>query len=127
MKPKAILIQIFVSDISKAERWYKEKLDFSLIERFPKWKCVYMKFGNALFDIGEPIPNWGRNWKRAKSKIGDLTGIFFEVDDIQETYKKLKKKGVRFITKPKLKSWNEFKADFVDFDGNEFSIIQEKK
>lgn len=124
MMIKDILIQIFVSDINKAKKWYIDKLGFKMIEEYPKWKCFYAKIGSVTFDIGEPNSSWGRNWIKAKKKIGGLRGIFFETDDINKEYNKLKKSGVRFTTKPTSMPWSEIKADFIDPDKNEYSLIQ---
>jgi catechol 2,3-dioxygenase-like lactoylglutathione lyase family enzyme len=114
--------QIFVSDIKQAQKWYSKALGMKLIESYPKVKCVLVKLGRTEFDIGVPNPTWGRDWK--KVKVGGLSPIFFETDDIFKTCRALKKKGVKLIEEPQKKSWGEYKAIFVDPDGNEFSLIQ---
>jgi catechol 2,3-dioxygenase-like lactoylglutathione lyase family enzyme len=115
-------IQLFVSDLEKAKRWYSNMLGMKLLKEYPKFKCILMKFGKIEFDIGVPNPSWGKGWK--KVKVGGKTSIVFETDDIFKATNKLKKKGVRFIEEPCKKSWGEYKAVFIDPDGNEFSLIQ---
>jgi catechol 2,3-dioxygenase-like lactoylglutathione lyase family enzyme len=117
-------IQIFVSDIEKAKKWYSEILGMELIEEYPDFKCVLMKLSEFEFDIGVPNPSWGEGWD--KIKIGGRTVIFFETDDIFKTVNELKKKGVKFIEEPYMTPWGEYKAVFIDPDGNEFSLIQTK-
>ncbi len=53
--------------------------------------------------------------------------IFLLVDDIDEAYRELKAKGVKFVTEPKGKHWGARAATFVDPDGNEFTIETFKK
>ena len=59
-------IQIFVSDIKRAEKWYSEILGMKLIEKYPEWDCILMKLGNIEFDIGVPSAKWGLGWNKAK-------------------------------------------------------------
>lgn len=122
MKLKPGPIQIFVSDLEKAKKWYSKVLGMKIIEEYSDFKCVLMKLGRIEFDIGIPNPSWGKDWK--KVKIGGRTPIFFETDDIFKTVNKLKKKGVKFIKEPYKTPWKEYKAIFIDPDGNEFSLIQ---
>ena len=117
-------IQIFVSDIKKAEKWYSEVLAMKLIKRYPKFKCILMKLGNIEFDIGTPIPEWGKGWDTVK--IGGRTSIFFETDNIEKTVKSLKQRRVKFIEELSKRPWGEYKAVFTDPDGNEFNLIQPK-
>ncbi|MFQ5647666.1 MAG: VOC family protein [Candidatus Aenigmatarchaeota archaeon] len=124
MELKAGPIQIFVSDIEKAKKWYSEVLGMELIEEWPDFKCILMKLGETEFDIGVPNPGWGKGWD--KVKVGGRTPIFFETDDISKTADELKKKGVRFVEEPSKSPWGEFKAVFADPDGNEFTLVQTK-
>jgi catechol 2,3-dioxygenase-like lactoylglutathione lyase family enzyme len=118
------LIQIFVSDLDRAIEWYRDILGMVLISKYEKWKSATMRIGGVDFDICQPIPKWGPNWIKAKRNIGGLRGIFFYTKDIHKSYQLLKSKGVRF-TKPPFKTpWGEYKANFLDIDGNEFSLCQ---
>jgi catechol 2,3-dioxygenase-like lactoylglutathione lyase family enzyme len=117
-------IQIFVSDIKRAEKWYSEILGMELIERYPGFKCILMELDGTEFDIGTPMPDWGKGWD--KVAVGGRTSIFFETDDIREVVKELKQKGVRFVEEPSKRPWGEFKAVFIDPDGNEFNLIETK-
>ena len=115
-------IQIFVSDIEKAEKWYLDTLRMEKIEDYPDFKCVLMKLGGFEFDIGVPSENWGEGWN--KVKIGGRTPIFFETDDIFKTVDELKKRRVKFVEEPTKRPWGEYKAVFIDQDNNEFNLIQ---
>ena len=115
-------IQIFVSDIKKAEKWYSEKLGLRLIKKYPEFKCVLMSFNNIEFDIGTPNESWGQGWN--KVKIGGRTNIFFETKNIENTVKELKERGVKFVEEISKRFWGEYKAVFTDSDNNEFNLIQ---
>jgi len=44
--------------------------------------------------------------------------IYFEVENLDETYEKLREQGVRFITKPKEQGWGGKTAVMLDPDDN---------
>jgi catechol 2,3-dioxygenase-like lactoylglutathione lyase family enzyme len=122
MGMKAIF-QLFVSDIGKAKRWYVEKLGAKVIKNYPVYRCAYISLGGTEIDMGEPIANWGLNWREAKKLVGKQIGILLEVKDVRKEYDRLRKKGVRFIVKPQKASWGETIADFKDLDGNRLRLI----
>lgn len=122
MKLKIGPIQIFVSDVEKAKKWYQEILGMKLIKEYPDFKCILMKFDKTEFDIGVPDPRWGEGWD--KVKIGGRTPIFFETDNIEKVWKELKKKKVKIVEEPYKRPWGEMKAVFADLDGNEFNLIE---
>ena len=125
MKLKLGPIQIFVSDLQKAKKWYTEVLGMKLVKEYPDFKCVLLKLGKTEFDVGVPDPCWGESWD--KVKVGGRTPIFFETDGIGKTVNKLKKKGVKFVEELSERPWGEMKAVFADPDGNEFNLIEELK
>jgi len=122
MKLKLGPIQVFVSDIEKAKKWYTKVLGMKLVKEYPDFKCILLKLGKIEFDIGVPDPCWGEGWD--KVKVGGRTPIFFETDNIKKTYKKLKDKGVKFVEELSERPWGELKAVFSDPDGNEFNLIE---
>lgn len=93
-----------------------------IIREYPEFKSVLAKLGNVEFDIGTPIPSWGEDWD--KVKIGGRTAIFFETQNIKQAVDELKGKKVRFVEEISKRPWGEYKAVFVDPDGNEFNLIQ---
>jgi catechol 2,3-dioxygenase-like lactoylglutathione lyase family enzyme len=119
------LIQIFVSDLDKSIPWYQEKLGMELVSRDDEWKSATMRIGDVDFDICQPFAKWGLNWNKARKNTGGLRGIFFYTDNINKTYEEMKSKGVKFLKPPFKTPWGEDKANFVDLDGNEFSLVEE--
>ena len=126
-KIKVSAIELIVSDLEKSLNWYREKLGAHVVAEYKEWKCVNFKIGKSevVIDMGQPDPSWGKEeYKKAKERIGKSTGIMFETDDINETYRVLKEKGVKFIQPPTKTNWGEVRAIFVDPDGNEFKIFE---
>ena len=56
-----------------------------------------------------------------------MPDIYLQVDDVDEAYRELERKGVRFLTEPKDQSWGARTAKFVDPDENMFILVQLKK
>ena len=54
---------------------------------------------------------------------GVLGGLFFTVDDIQETYEELKSRGVEFSQEPTQQPYG-IDAGFRDPSGNAFRMMQ---
>jgi uncharacterized glyoxalase superfamily protein PhnB len=50
-----------------------------------------------------------------------------EVDDVDDVYRKLKEKGVKFASEPKDQSWSARTATFLDPDENRFILVHLKK
>ncbi len=115
------IFQLFVSDFEKAKKWYAEKLNAKIIKDYPKEKCAIISIGGTKIDLGEPNASWGLNWKEARKLIGKQIGILLEVKDVQKQYLQLRKKGVKFLFKPKKVSWGKA-ADFKDLDGNRLRL-----
>ena len=53
--------------------------------------------------------------------------IFFEVDNVDEVYKVLEAKGVKFASEPKEQYWGGRTAAFLDPDEYVFILTQMKK
>ena len=49
-----------------------------------------------------------------------------EVDDVDEVYRKLKEKGVKFATEPKDQYWGARTAIFLDPDEYRFILVRLK-
>jgi len=97
-------ITIGVSDLKKAVPLFENVLGLEKMGEWPNY---------AIFDIDGV--SFGLEPK-AKLQICLL------VDDVDEAYQSLKKKGVKFVTEPKDQPWGVRDATFVDADGNKFVI-----
>jgi catechol 2,3-dioxygenase-like lactoylglutathione lyase family enzyme len=62
----------------------------------------------------------------SEARIGTFTGIVFDSDDIEGTYRDLVAKGVEFLGPPELQSWGMKLARFKDPEGNVFVLVQSR-
>ena len=115
-------IQIFVSDIGKAKKWYSEILGMVLIEEYSNIKCLLMKLDDAEFYVETPCPEQGEGWNTVK--IGGRTPIIFKTKNIKKTVEELKSKSVKFVEEISKRPWGQYKAVFSDPDDNEFNLVQ---
>lgn len=122
MKLKLGAIQIFVSDIRKARKWYSEVVGMELILENAEFSYLLMELEGTCFCIETPNPKWGEGWNKAK--IGGRTPIILETADIRQAAEELKEKGVTFVEEVSKRPWGEYKAVFSDPDGNEINLVQ---
>lgn len=62
-----------------------------------------------------------------KGTGGGAIYSFAEVDDVEETYRKLQQKGVQFVKDPALQPWGQTTAYFTDPDGHIWEIQKWEK
>jgi len=117
-------IQIFVSNIEKAKKWYSEVLGMDLIDEDDELKVLHMRLDGVDFYVETPNPKWEQGWDTVK--IGGRTQIIFATSDIKQTVKKLKRKEVRIVEEISKRPWDRYKAVFADPDGNEFNLVESK-
>ncbi len=58
-----------------------------------------------------------------ESRVGTFSGIVFDCDDIQATYKELRRRGVEFTEEPTKQAWG-LQAQFLDSEGNGYVLVQ---
>ena len=117
-------IQIFVSNIEKAKKWYSEVLGMDLIDEDDELKVLHMRLDGVDFYVETPNPKWEQGWDTVK--IGGRTQIIFAAADIEQTVKELKQKGARIVEEISKRPWDRYKAVFADPDGNEFNLVESK-
>jgi len=113
-------VTVVVKDLGKALRFYRDKVGLRLCfyDRKHDWVCFECGSGRTTFSLTTP---WN---KRAKSLVGVRTGVSFYVDDIEQTYRAMLKKRIRFSLKPRKERWGGIVANFDDPDGNKFFLLQ---
>jgi len=106
-------ITLYVSDLKESGRFYGDVLGLDKKYEYPS----YVGFDCGGVEIGLI--------QREKPDIGgDSPTIEFLVDDVDEAYKTLKGKGVRFVREPHDEPWGGRQATFTDPDGNVLEILQ---
>ncbi len=106
-------VAVVVSDTKKATEWYEKTLGLEVRDKEGHWVTVAPKKAKNVLHL----------CKQKKLEPGN-TGILFLADNIEATYKQMKKKGIKF-TEPLTKAeWGTF-AIFSDRDGNTFWLMEE--
>jgi catechol 2,3-dioxygenase-like lactoylglutathione lyase family enzyme len=111
-------VTVVIKDIARSRKFFRDKLGLrlSFYDKANEWLCF--DAGRVAFSCKPP---WN---KKSKKLVGVKTGVSFYVDDIDETYRTLKKKGVKFTLKPRKEPWGGILANFEDPDGNKFFLLQ---
>jgi predicted enzyme related to lactoylglutathione lyase len=102
-------IRFPVSDLKRAISFYEDVLG---LKKTSEWST------GAIFDVGGV---------QFGLETGRKPEIFLLVENVDETYKNLKEKGVRFVSEPKDQPWGARTATFADSEGNMFTIEHFKK
>ncbi|MBI3653138.1 MAG: VOC family protein [Acidobacteria bacterium] len=120
MITKVKIVSITVRDQQKALEFYTEKLGFTLVNDQPmgddkgtRWIELALPEGGAIVNLFPP--------QGAETKIGGLSNIIFNANDVQQTYDELKERGVVFIEPPTQQHWGTY-CIFADPDDNRFVL-----
>jgi catechol 2,3-dioxygenase-like lactoylglutathione lyase family enzyme len=127
---KVWTVTVYVVDRKRSLEFYKEKLGFEVALKADEhnWLELALPDGFTKLAIVEPRKDLGEDYyKWATQNIGVRTGISFEVDDIQAFYEESKAKGVKFSGPPEKAAWGGLMTTFVDLDGNEFMVVEDKE
>jgi len=111
-------VSIPVADQNRALDFYTEKLGFTIITDQPfdeKQRWIELRVPKAetrvvLFTA-----------EGDEKRVGTFMNMSYSSDDIQETYKALKERGVEFEGPPQEQPWGTY-AIFKDSEGNRFVV-----
>jgi predicted enzyme related to lactoylglutathione lyase len=107
-----------VHDQDRAFDFYVNTLGFTVVTDQPmgpgrRWIELRPAKGDTGVALFTPEGHEGR--------IGTFSGLSFECDDVEKTYRELSAKGVVFIQPPKTESWGTA-AIMQDSEGNQFVL-----
>lgn len=113
-------IMIIVSDMTRSVEFYRDKLGLQLKLESPEWtEFLTGSTTLALHGGGE-----GGERLRGKKRAGKCT-IGFNVENLDQTYKELKSRGVTFIMEPQAREGEPIRlAVAVDPDGFEITFAE---
>lgn len=111
---------IYVRSVERALRFYRGRLGFRLIEKFPpRGRAGYARLRAprgpatiALHKLGEGV----------RSTQSPGVRLYFETRRLEELCRRLARAGVRFKQKPKRMPWGWTHAYLNDPDGHEVSL-----
>ena len=113
MPPTLHSIAIFVTDVDRAKRFYRDDLELPLIREGT--------FGAEFVGGGMNLSVHPAVHPDAKALVGRHTGITFHIDGILNFCEHLHERGTRFLTEPTRQSFGVM-AMIADPDGNVFAL-----
>lgn len=106
-----------VTDQERALAFYTEKLGFRLLTDQPfNDKQRWLELGIPGADTRVVLFRF-----EGSLQPGSMMNLTFWTDDVEDTYRDLKEKGVEFTAEPTKQPWGTF-CIFKDLDGNTFVI-----
>lgn len=113
-------VRIFVDDLAAAEAFYSRALGLTLTHADPETGyCVFDTRGiRFVVEVASSAD------AEARALVGRLTGLSFEVNHIDDEYKRLKSLGVSFHGEPERQSWGGWLVGFSDPAGNQMRLVE---
>lgn len=127
MNQRIANIALVVGDYDEAIRWYREKLDFELVEdtklsEIKRWVLIKPKGGEGSRLLLAKAAN-----PEQSTRIGNQTGgrvfLFLFTDDFWRDYISYQERGVKFIRTASEEAYGTV-AVFEDLYGNLWDLIQ---
>lgn len=113
-------IHISVSDITRAIRFYRDVLGLALLFEVPGQSMAFFDCGGVRLYVGKP----------SDPKFRANSFLYYRVDDIDAAYRNLARRGVAFLSEPRLVHKTDdselWMAGFQDPDGNYAQLMCEK-
>lgn len=115
--PSLYSVAIFVTDIERAKRFYRDDLELPVIKEG--------SFGAEYLDGPTHIGVHPAIHPESQALVGRHTGITLHVEGILDYCERLHQRGVRFIAEPTRQSFGVM-AMIADPDGNVFAIWDDR-
>ncbi|MCL4361496.1 VOC family protein [Candidatus Dependentiae bacterium] len=117
---KIELAWIAVSDLKKAKKFFVDNLGLNLEVDSPEfnWMELQGKNGGTLLGIGKADEEY------SPVRPGQNAVLTFTVDNIENTIKEMKSKGVEFIDEILEVPGQVKMITFKDFDGNMYQLVE---
>lgn len=106
-------VAIFVSDIERAKRFYRDDLQLPVVREG--------SFGAEFLDGPSHIGVHPAIHPEAKALVGRHTGVTLHIEGILEVCERLHDRGVRFVSEPTRQSFGVM-AMIADPDGNVLAL-----
>ncbi len=119
-------VSIFVEDQDRAKAFYTEKLGMQLIsddELWPGADSRWLSVAPAGAETLITLYKFDEHWEHYRETFGKSQSLTLQCDDIDETYRTYKERGVQFLSEPETQSWGRF-VMFLDSEGNMLILVQ---
>jgi lactoylglutathione lyase len=109
-------VRIFVGDLDRARRFYRDVLELHEKSAAPKWAVFDIDGQDIILEaIGADDPE--------RELVGRLLAVSFAVEDIDGAYRNLVARGVSFPEPPTTQPWGGTLAFPSDPDGNVLTLV----
>ena len=119
-------VSIFVEDQDRAKAFYTEKLGMELIsddELWPGADSRWLAVTPAGAETQIVLYKFDENWEHYRSTFGQSQSLTLQCEDIDETYRLYKERGVEFLSEPETQFWGRF-VMMKDCEGNTLILVQ---
>lgn len=122
-------ITIVVPDYDEAIEFFTESLGFDLVEDSPSLtddgrpkRWVVVRPPGAQTGILLAQADGERERRVVGDQVAGRVGFFLRVDDFAQTYSRMRRAGVRFVTEPRTEPYGQV-AVFLDIAGNQWDLL----
>lgn len=119
-------VSIFVEDQDRAKAFYTEKLGMQCTadnEIFPGADARWLSVAPPGAETEIVLYKFDENWEHYRQTFGKSQSLTLQCEDIDETYRVYKERGVRFLGEPETQFWGRF-AMMLDSEGNTLILVQ---
>jgi predicted enzyme related to lactoylglutathione lyase len=108
-------------DFERAVRFYSETLGMKLSIRNDQVGWAQLQLEGA--DLALELDRGERDDGDDEDMVGRFVGVSLAVNDIEQTYRSLRKRGVDFVAPPERMPWGGILAHFRDPDRNVLTLV----
>lgn len=119
-------VSIFVEDQDRAKAFYTEKLGMECTadnELWPGADSRWLSVKPAGAETEIVLYKFDDNWEHYRSTFQQSQSLTLQSEDIDETYRLYKERGVEFLGEPETQFWGRF-VMMKDSEGNTLILVQ---
>lgn len=120
---------VIVDDYDAAIRFYVDVLGFELVEDSPSLtndgrpkRWVVVRPPGAATALLLAQADGERQQRAVGDQFAGRVGLFLRVDDFEESYERMRRMGVEFVTEPRDEPYGRVVV-FVDVSGNRWDLL----
>jgi DNA-binding transcriptional MerR regulator/predicted enzyme related to lactoylglutathione lyase len=111
-------VQLFVSDLDRARRFYGEQLGLTVLSTAPRWLILDAGAVHVIVEAVDPDD------EDDPGAVGRFLGVSFAVTGMAEVWDELARRGVTPHAPPTRQSWGGILAHIADPDGNVVTLVE---
>jgi predicted enzyme related to lactoylglutathione lyase len=112
-------IRVFTLKWEESVRFYRDVVGLPPVHTDEALGWAQFQVGAAYLGVERCDPDDDE----AEALVGRFVGVSLAVDDVQAEYRRLRARGVRFMSEPQTQPWGGTLAHFEDPDGNVITLL----